>query len=78
MGSLFDYENHTDKADICYFNYENMEPGRVWQWEENETTGFFNVATNFKHLFDEPGHELIVGFQYTKGWENEKYKLSEN
>ena len=51
MGSLFDYENHTDKADICYFNYENMEPGRVWQWEENETTGFFNVATNFKHLF---------------------------
>lgn len=77
MGSLFDYENHTDKADICYFNYENMEPGRVWQWEENETTGFFNVATNFKHLFDEPGHELIVGFQYTKGWENEKYKLRE-
>jgi outer membrane receptor protein involved in Fe transport len=76
VSGIYDYENHLDKADVCFFN-QSMEPGRVWQWDENESTGFAGATGTYKHKFINPGHEITASLQYTRGWENEKYRLRE-
>jgi len=77
LSGLYDYENHVDKANVCFFDKKDMTPGRNWQWEEQETTGLANITAHFKHRFDTPGHEFLATVQYTRGWEDEEYKLRE-
>ena len=76
LSGMYDYENHLDKADVCFFD-KNMQPGRTWQWDEHENTGLTNISCTFKHEFINPGQELNATLQYTYGWENEKYRLRE-
>lgn len=76
VSGMYDYESHVDKADVGFFD-ENMEPGRTWQWDEHENTGLANISGNYKHKFINPGQELNASLQYTRGWENEKYRLRE-
>ena len=77
VSGVYDFENHVDKADVGFFNQENMERNRRWQWHEHETTGLANVTGTFTHQFVNPGQELKATLQYTRGWENEKYFLNE-
>lgn len=77
LSAMYDYEHHVDKADVGFFNAENMNPDRRWQWHEHETTGLASISGTFTHKFANPGQELNAALQYTNGWENEKYFLNE-
>ena len=40
-------------------------------------TGLANVSAHFKHRFANPGQEFNATLQYTRGWEDEEYRLRE-
>ena len=73
---LYDYERHIDTTRVWYFankNYKN--PIRKWSFYENESTGFANLTLQHRYRFEQPGHEIKSQFLFTKGWEDETYKL---
>ncbi len=77
VSAAIDFETHTDVAQVPFVDAATMARNRFWFWEENEDTGFFNVAFDYEHLFPEPGHEISMSLQYTRGWEDEAYYLNE-
>ena len=77
VSGVYDYETHTDRAQVPFILASTGERERFWFWREEEQTGFTNVTANLKHEFAEPGHELDINLQYTRGWENEAYFLNE-
>ncbi|MEZ4851989.1 MAG: TonB-dependent receptor, partial [Bacteroidia bacterium] len=78
LSSILDYESHIDTAQIPYILTNTNIRNRYWHWKEDEVTGFFNVRLDYKHLFPKAGHELSIRGQYTRGWENEQYFLSDS
>ena len=77
MSGIYDWETHTDRAQVPFILTSTGARERFWFWRENEDTGFANVALNLKHLFATSGHELNANVQYTRGWEDEAYFLNE-
>jgi Outer membrane protein beta-barrel family/Carboxypeptidase regulatory-like domain/TonB-dependent Receptor Plug Domain len=77
LSSIVDFETHKDVAQVPFIDAETMQRLRYWFWEENEDTGFFNLALDYEREFAEPGHTLEVNLQYTRGWEDEAYYLNE-
>ena len=77
IGVIYDFETHTDRAQVPFILASTGDRERYWFWREKEDTGFANVSSNFKHEFAAPGHELDVNLQYTRGWEDEAYFLNE-
>jgi len=75
---MYDYEHHYDTAQVPFINSSNMERYRYWSWIESEGTGYMNFRFDFKHAFEEPGHELSTSLQYTRGWEDEAYYLNDS
>lgn len=78
FSAILDYEHHIDTAQVPFINENSMTRYRFWAWSESEVTGFMNYRIDFKHAFDEPGHELNGSFQYTRGWEDEAYYLKDS
>jgi outer membrane receptor protein involved in Fe transport len=76
--SIFDWESHVDTAQVPYINMDSGERLRYWHWNEEEVTGYLNLAVNYNHKFAEPGHELDLRAQYTRGWEDESYFLNDS
>src|SRR5687767_14887089 len=74
---IYDFETHTDRAQVPFILTATGETERFWFWREKEDTGFANASLSFKHLFATPGHELSLNTQYTRGWEDEAYFLNE-
>ena len=73
---LYDYEWHTDTTRVWYFtNRDYANPTRKWGFNESEGTGFTNATLQHKYRFAQPGHELTSQFAFTKGWEDETYRL---
>ena len=77
VSGIYDWETHTDRAQVPFILASTGEWQRFWFWREKEDTGFANATFNFKRLFAAPGHELNVNAQYTRGWEDEAYFLNE-
>jgi hypothetical protein len=77
FSSLIDFETHRDVAQVPFIDAATMERTRYWFWREEEDTGHFNVALNYERRFDEPGHQISMNLQYTRGWEDEAYFLNE-
>ena len=77
ISGIYDFETHTDRAQVPFILAATGERERFWFWRENEDTGFANINFDLKHRFSTPGHELSVNLQYTRGWENESYFLNE-
>ena len=77
ISGIYDFETHTDRAQVPFILVETGERERFWFWREEEDTGFANVSFDLKHEFPTPGHELNVNLQYTRGWEDEAYFLNE-
>lgn len=75
---IYDYESHHDSAQVPYINMNSDIRYRYWSWLEYEITGYMNYSLAYKHKFAEPGHELNVSVQYTKGWEDESYHLNDS
>ena len=77
ISGIYDFETHTDRAQVPFILASTGERERFWFWQEEEDTGFANISFDFKHEFPTPGHELNVNLQYTRGWEDEAYFLNE-
>jgi len=78
FSAIYDYEHHYDTAQVPYFDAESLQRYRYWGWLEYEITGYMNYSALYKHKFAAPGHELNIGLQYTKGWEDESYYLTDS
>ena len=77
ISGIYDFETHTDRAQVPFILGSTGERERFWFWQEEEDTGFANINFDFKHAFPTPGHELNINLQYTRGWEDEAYFLNE-
>ena len=77
ISGIYDFETHTDRAQVPFILRATGDRERYWFWREKEDTGFANISSNFKHEFGTPGHELDINLQYTRGWEDEAYFLNE-
>jgi outer membrane receptor protein involved in Fe transport len=77
VSGIYDWETHTDRAQVPFILTSTGARERFWFWREKEDTGFANATFNFKHQFATPGHELNANAQYTRGWEDEAYFLNE-
>ena len=77
VSAALDFETHIDVAQVPFIDAATMTRNRYWFWREEEDTGYFNLAVDYEHLFAEPGHEISLSLQYTRGWEDEAYFLNE-
>ena len=77
FSSLFDFEHHTDVAQVPYIDGATMQPYRLWFWQEEEKTGHLNLVMTRTREFEQPGKELTWSLQYTRGWEDEAYFLND-
>ncbi len=78
LSAIYDYESHTDTAQVPYIDLDRMQRMRYWTWREFEITGYMNYMLHYTHRFVEPGHVLSASAQYTKGWEDESYYLNDS
>ncbi len=78
ISGVYDWESHVDTAQVPYINLNTGARYRYWAWNEEEITGYMNYSLNYNHQFAEPGHELDLHAQYTKGWEDESYYLNDS
>ncbi len=77
VSGIYDFETHTDRAQVPFILQSTGERERFWFWREKEDTGFANANLNWRHQFSTPGHQVDVNLQYTRGWEDESYFLNE-
>ncbi|WP_020529117.1 TonB-dependent receptor domain-containing protein [Flexithrix dorotheae] len=78
LSSVFDFESHVDTSQVPYINLAENLQERYWTWREEEVTGFLNFRADYKHKFEQPGHEINFSLQYTRGWEDETYYLRDS
>ena len=80
ISGIYDWESHIDTAQVGYQNLISSSSAleRLWWWQEHEVTGYMNYRFDYKHQFNQPGHELNATIQYTKGWEDEEYRLNDS
>ncbi len=73
ISGLFSREVIIDRGDEPFFNADFTERYRLWQFLEDEvkTTAIFSAA--IQHKYQQPGHTLNAGFNYTFHREDEKY-----
>lgn len=77
LSGIYDFETHTDVAQVPFIDAETGQRLRYWFWREEEDTGFASIRADYKIPFVEPGHELKAAIEYTRGWEDEAYFLNE-
>ncbi len=78
VSGIYDWEKHVDTAQVPYIDMSTGDRYRYLAWNEEEVTGYMNFAAAYTHKFAQPGHELDVSAQYTKGWEDETYSLNDS
>lgn len=77
VSGIYDWETHTDRAQVPFILQSTGARERFWFWREKEDTGFANASFNWRRQYTTPGHHLNVNLQYTRGWEDEAYFLNE-
>ncbi len=78
ISSIYDWEKHTDTAQVPYIDLNTNKRYRYTNWNEEEITGYFNIAVDYTHKYKEPGHNLKAKVQYIKGWEDETYFVNDS
>lgn len=78
LSAIYDYEHHIDTAQIPFIDLNTNQRYRYWNWKEDESTGYINGRADFRHNFAEPGHELQLAAQFTRGKEDEQYFLNDS
>jgi len=73
FSGLFSSEKILDHGDEPFFNNDLSERRRLWQFLEDELKTTVTATATFQHKFQQPGHLLNVGLNYTFHRENEKY-----
>ncbi len=77
FSGLYDWEIHTDTAQVPYLDMVSEVLTRYIAWNENEITGHIDVALDYEHKFKQAGHRLDARIQYAKEWEDETYYINE-
>ena len=73
ISTLFGSEKIIDRGDQPFFNSDNSENLRLWQFLEDELKTTVMATAAFQHKFKQAGHLLNFGFNYTFHREDEKY-----
>lgn len=73
ISGLFSHESIKDYGDQPFFNGNTEESLRLWQFLEDEVLTATMATIFYEHKFQQPGHKLNIGFNYTFDRENEKY-----
>jgi outer membrane receptor protein involved in Fe transport len=73
ISGLFGSEKIIDRGDQPFFNSDFSKRIRLWQFVEDELKTTAMGTASFNHKFNEAGHELHIGLNYTFHRENEQY-----
>ncbi|MFZ1787989.1 MAG: outer membrane beta-barrel family protein, partial [Saprospiraceae bacterium] len=73
ISALFGSEKIIDRGDQPFFNADNSERQRLWQFLEDELKTTVMATAAYQHKFKQAGHLLNIGFNYTFHREDEKY-----
>jgi outer membrane receptor protein involved in Fe transport len=73
ISGIFGSEKIIDRGDQPFFNEDNTERLRLWQFLEDELKTTVMATAAFQHKFKQAGHLLNIGFNYTFHREDEKY-----
>ncbi|UZR99861.1 TonB-dependent receptor domain-containing protein [Chondrinema litorale] len=73
VSGLFSKESIKDRGDQPFFDGETDQSLRLWQFLEDEVLTAAMATMNYEHKFQQPGHKLNIGFNYTFDREDEKY-----
>ncbi|MEP5612039.1 MAG: outer membrane beta-barrel family protein, partial [Cyclobacteriaceae bacterium] len=73
VSGLFNQESIMDRGDQPFFNGNTNENLRLWQFLEDEVLTAAMASLAYEHKFQQPGHTLSMGFNYTFDREDEKY-----
>jgi outer membrane receptor protein involved in Fe transport len=73
VSGFFSQESIKDYGDQPFFNGNTEESVRLWQFLEDEVLTAAMASVAYEHKFQQPGHKLNIGFNYTFDREDEKY-----
>ena len=73
ISALFGSEKIIDKGDQPFYNVDNTERLRLWQFLEDELKTTIMATAAYVHKFKQAGHSLNIGLNYTFHREDEKY-----
>ena len=73
VSGFFSQESIKDYGDQPFFSGNTGENVRLWQFLEDEVLTAVMSSVAYEHKFQQPGHKLNVGFNYTFDREDEKY-----
>lgn len=73
VSGFFSQETIMDFGDQPFFNAGSDESIRLWQFLEDEVLTAAMGSIAYQHKFQQPGHLLNIGFNYTFDREDEKY-----
>ena len=73
VSGFFSQESVKDYGDQPFYDGNNGENLRLWQFLEDEVLTAATASVAYDHKFQQPGHKLNIGFNYTFDRENERY-----
>lgn len=73
ISGMFGTEKIIDRGDQPFFNAGLTQRLRLWQFLEDELKTTVMGSLNYQHKFSQPGHQLVLGYNYTFHREDEKY-----
>lgn len=73
VSGMYGSEKIIDRGDQPFFNGDYSERLRLWQFLEDELKTTVMATAAFKHNFEDPGHQLSAGINYTFHREDEQY-----
>jgi len=73
ISGLFGTEKIIDNGDQPFFNSDYSQRLRLWQFLEDELKTTAMATASYQHKYNEAGHILNIGFNYTFHREDEKY-----
>lgn len=78
VSGFFSQESIKDYGDQPFFDRKSGKNRRLWQFLEDEVLTAAMVSFAYEHKYQQPGHKLNVGFNYTFDREDEKYFFTNN
>ena len=73
FSALFGSEKIIDRGDQPFFNADNSQRQRLWQFLEDELKTTIMATAGYQHKFKQAGHLLNIALNYTFHREDEKY-----
>ncbi|MBW0176918.1 outer membrane beta-barrel family protein [Sediminibacterium sp.] len=75
VSGLYGIEKIIDRGDEPFYNKELTNRKRLWRFLEDELKTTVVASALYQHKFEQPGHLLNMGFNYTFHREDEKYNF---